>query len=131
MQTLLKHIKKTVLIVVALQILNVGLFVQGFETVDIPNVEENIINSVTEYVAEIMLQEKDAFPETIDDSSSGTSNQKDQHNITVKSPEFKMIKEDYFSYSINNVSSSTFFISFKEKNIADFISEIVPPPPKC
>lgn len=104
---------------------------QGFEVVDMPNVDENIINSVTEYVAEVMLHEKDAFPETTDYSSTGASNQKDQHPTSIKCPEFKMIKEDFASYQIGNNSGSIYFVSFKEGRIADFISEIVPPPPKC
>lgn len=59
------HITRIITLIVALQIINLGLFVQDFQPLATSDVtpEINIINSIDEYVAEIVLHHKDAVPE--------------------------------------------------------------------
>jgi len=58
------HIARFVTLLVALQILNMGLFVQDFQyNISSSICDENVINSVVEYVSEVVLHEKNAMPE--------------------------------------------------------------------
>jgi len=70
MKSLRLHIARCVTLVVALQILNFGLFAQEFDPIgsSAPSEEFNIINTLVEYVAETVLQHKNAMPENNSDS---------------------------------------------------------------
>ena len=59
------HVTRVITLIVALQIVNLGLFAQDFQPLETSAVtpEINIINSIDEYVAEIVFHHKDAVPE--------------------------------------------------------------------
>lgn len=88
--------------------------------------ESNQIDSLTEYIAEIVLEHKDAFPE------NGTHN---RHSNSL--PHFmKHINLKIISFRKNPVSpyyssSQPIAIPSKEEYKNMFSMEIIPPPPKA
>lgn len=122
-KTYLSHF---VVVLVALQILNLGLFAQDIDLVKRQNDNElNIINSVTEYVAEIVMQKHDAFPE-----KKEKSNQSD-HVPIYKFQPFKI-------YASTN-SQVLPLIAIVRHNYGSFVmdsyinhtTDITSPPPKA
>jgi hypothetical protein len=121
MQSTLKHIKHAILFIIAMQILNIGLFAQDFTYHQSP--QENIINSVTEYIAEIVCNKKDAFPE------QDTSPQKHQTHLG-KHIVFKI----YASNAITTLAMPVCkkqFIALKNEKEVTLIKDIIPHPPKA
>jgi len=122
-----KYISNFIIAVVALQVLNLGLYAQDFETVTVNGKETNIINSVTEYVAEVIMQKKNAFPEKRE--SSNQSNQS-SHELLFKFQPFKM--------PINNLQERQYIAAPTTPNYNIFslapytncCKDIVSPPPK-
>lgn len=119
------HISRLVTIIVALQILNMGLFAQDFQQLSTSSVcpEINIINTVDEFVAEIILDHKDAVPETNDHSKKDLQLHKHVTNKLIN-----------FSVALSN-STSGFFTDSKSFIFSDdynyqFSEDINPPPPK-
>ena len=128
MQRLFTHTKHFFLLLVALQILNTGLFAQDFTVSASAN--QNIINSVTEYVAEVVLNKGNVFPEH---PLHNTKHHKHSHSFLLKVQQYVLFK---------HIPSTTSF-TFYEQNIAakyvfqnnirlqDVIFDITPPPPKA
>lgn len=126
MQNFSKHIKKIILVFVAMQILNTGLFAQDFPTA---TNGQNVINSITEYVAEILLNKGDVFPEY--------HQHHQKHNKHSHSFLFKVQQYILFKHTAHNTS-----FAFKEQNLEnkyvlenyirlqEVIFDITPPPPK-
>jgi hypothetical protein len=84
--SLRKYLSSFIIAVVALQVLNLGLYAQDFETIPTFNGKQtNIINSVTEYVAEVLMQKKNAFPEKKEASNQGG------HEFVYKFQPFKIL----------------------------------------
>src|SRR5437763_16817553 len=84
--SLRKYISNFIITVVALQVLNLCLYAQDFETVPTANDKQtNIINSVTEYVAEVLMQKKNAFPEKKEAPNQGG------HETVFKFQPFKIL----------------------------------------
>lgn len=114
-----------IVLLVALQILNLGLFAQDFDIVKQHNgVELNIINSVTEYVAEVVMQKRNAFPE-----KKEKSNQSDHESLYKFQP---------FKIYASNVTQALPVLAIMRHNYGNFIvnsyrnhtTDITAPPPK-
>lgn len=121
MQTTLKHTKHIILVIIAMQILNIGLFAQDY--IYNQSSQENIINSVTEYFAEIVCNKKDAFPE------QDTSQQKHQTH-TLKHIVFKLYASNAATQVTLPVSAKKFRVTSNEKAVTS-IQDIIPQPPKA
>lgn len=114
---------------VALQILNLSIFMQDFTPVSTHRHtigEFNEINSLVEYVAEVVLEQKNALPESHEENTSKKDLELHKHipfklitfdelATVAQAPVFK----PSFHYPLND--SRTFLYS----------REINPPPPKA
>ena len=120
------YLSNFIIAVVALQVLNLGLYAQDFETAPTTNDNQtNIINSVTEYVAEVVMQKKNAFPERKEASNPGG------HETVYKFQPFKIIfsnTQEQQQVIVNAVTSYNIF------SLAPYINcstDIISPPPKA
>lgn len=124
-----KYISFFIVALVALQVLNLGLYAQDFETVPTANGKEtNIINSVTEYVAEVVMKKKNAFPEKKE--SSNQSNQS-SHEGLFKFQPFKISfnnSQEWQNVAIQAAPNYNIFFLVPYTNCD---KDIVSPPPKA
>jgi len=129
MPSLVRNIKHIFLLLIAMQILNTGLFAQDFQALkktSTPVDETNIIHSVTDYIGEVIFLK------------TNTSKEKDQHrnhhhkhHLPVKTQSIKLISRDFFIQQTQAfVVANTTFESV-QKPYLNFIREITPPPPKA
>jgi len=123
-----KHINRIIILIIALQILNTGLFAQDFQVlkkVTTSGEETNIINSVAEYIGEIVLQKANSFPE------KKNPHHQHKHHFPVKAQTVKLIvKENYIQPSQSPVVLKTTCESL-QKPYLNFVRDITPPPPKA
>ena len=123
MKKLRLHIARFATFLVALQMLNVGLFFQGFENLATPASisDNNIINSVVEYVSEIVLEKVNAVPE-----SHGKNNHDLQQykHFTLKMVELKQEKI-LFPPETSLVTLNAFYTNHYHFH---FCKEIMQPP---
>jgi hypothetical protein len=127
MKKLIENINKLILLIIALQILNLGLFAQNIPTaVSSASIDQNIINSITEYIAEVLLKKKDAFPE----NNNTTNYDKNTATFHYKVTSFNLFAETIVHPFLLINESNKNYCSLKEDNVIDCISEINPPPPK-
>jgi hypothetical protein len=122
------YLSNFVIAVVALQVLNLGLYAQEFEAVPTVNGNEtNIINSVTEYVAEVVMNKKNAFPEKKEASNQSSQ---DGHEVLLKFQPFKILinQSQEQQYIITNDAHhyNIFFLA----PYTNCCTDIVSPPPK-
>lgn len=132
MKTLSKILSHCILIVVAVQILNMSVYGGDFDQLYLasshPTIGEyNEIDSFIEYFEEIILGHKDAFPE------NGAHNDGSAHNsIQIKHISVKLFNESIKVAEVpvydNNVTHST---PRNEDYRFLFIKNIIPPPPKA
>lgn len=128
LQTLKKYLSNFILTVVALQVLNLGLYAQDFEaTPASATTEQNIINSVTEYVAEIILDKKNAFPE----KEELPNQSHETHDQLVKLQPFKIINSQYTQHQFFTALSTVNYNCFLISTYANFKKDIIAPPPKA
>jgi ABC-type polysaccharide/polyol phosphate export permease len=113
---------KALLAFFALQIINMGIDAIEFQPYDSSAIGEfNYFNSMTEYISEIMLQNKDAFPEF-------------QKKSTKDSQVIKHIDIKIFHAPIASIGIQTFparnnyIIPLEEDYTYCFSKEINPPP---
>ncbi len=119
------HIARIVTLIVALQIINFGLFVQDFQPLANSSIspELNIINSIDEYVAEVALHHKDAVPE---------NNKQPQKDLQAhKHIPFKLIPVP----KPHTLSNTQLVYQHKPASLEEgynylFYKDIYPPPPK-
>lgn len=102
-----------------------GLFVQDFQPIATPSVspEINIINTIDEFIAEVVLNHKDAVPEAKEQSKKDM--QLHKHGT------FKLINisRPAVVLSSHRVSSPVLSVFANQYNY-QFFQEINPPPPK-
>lgn len=119
------HIARLATFLVALQILNIGLFVQDFELLASPSSisDHNVINSIVEYVSEVVLNKLNALPENNNKSNKDLQSHK---HFTVKMIElqksFIVIQNPAFSFKTHFPLTQNYYYRF--------CTEINPPPPK-
>ena len=112
--------------VMAILVLNVSIDAIEFEPIaaTVTLGDFNYINSMAEYIAEIVLGNKDAFPEYQKESTSTKSQ-------FAKNLSLKLYHQDHFTYSpsytFNNVC---YIVPLKEEYNYLYFKEINPPPPK-
>lgn len=113
--------------IIAIQVINLSIDAVEFQPMSNTVVIEdfNYFNSITEYVAEIVMGNKDAFPEFQKESSSSKSQ-------IVKHLSLKLFQQDNFvcktTYDVENTS---FIVPLTEDYKFRFFKEINPPPPKA
>lgn len=121
------HIARLAIFIAALQVLNLGLFVQDFQQLSSSSTtisDNNIINSVFEYVSEVVLKNANAVPES---NNNADRNFQANKHFTVK-----IIQLQDYKIIISPVA----VISKQDFPLTDtytylFSSEINPPPPKA
>jgi hypothetical protein len=119
---------KCFLLLMALQVLNLGIDAIDFQPLPsaTAGIEDfNYINSMAEYVSEIVLGHKDAFPEFQKESSSSQSQFTKHFSITLYQLYTDMVIIKTFD---NNHTHNTRLID--SYNYL-FFKEINPPPPKA
>jgi len=120
---------KLLLLVIAIQVLNLSVYGRDcdndcLETATIGEVNE--MDSITEYVAEVLLDQKNMFPE------SGHHNRRSGMPHQAKHIVIKMV-----SIKRRQFEQPFYFTSAKAKTTAQvhyeylFAREITPPPPKA
>ena len=113
----------------ALQILNQSIDTIEFHPIYVANsiADFNDINSATEYISEIVLGNKDAFPEYQTESSN--------HNKSAQSFKYvniKLFQPQTICYIPNHfIEIVTFAYPLDERYSFLFSKEITPPPPKA
>ena len=127
MQLTLKQIALKIFIaLMALQIINLSIDAVEFQPLEaaITIGDFNYLNSMTEYVSEVIMGIKDAFPEFQNQSSSSKSQivkhlsiKLFENNSIIQAP---AIYRQNISYSVPLNESYTYL----------FLKEINPPPPK-
>jgi len=126
MKGLRLHIARIITLVVALQIINFGLFAQDFQSLAASSItpELNIINSIDEYVAEVVLHHKDAVPE---------NNKHPQKDLQIhKHIEFKLIAiPKPASLSVTQLVYHNRPTSLVKGYSYLFCKNVIPPPPKA
>ncbi len=120
------YIIRFIAFLVALQILNMGLFVQDFEPFATTSVtpQINIINTIDEYIAEVVLNHKDAVPEGKDSSKKDIQLHK---HIVYKCVN---ISRPSFNYASGLIAARNKY-DFSQDYFYRFFQDINPPPPKA
>jgi len=127
MQLTLKQIATKIFIaLMALQIINLSIDSVEFQPIEatITIGDFNYLNSMTEYVSEVIMGIKDAFPEFQNQSSSSKS-QIVKH-LSIKLFENNSIVQAPSIFKQNN----SYSVPLKEAYNYLFLREINPPPPK-
>ncbi|HWB25335.1 MAG TPA: hypothetical protein VG738_07635 [Chitinophagaceae bacterium] len=121
------YIQHFVTLVVALQILNLSVYERYNEQNNPRHTigEPNQIDSMIEYVAEIILNHQNAFPE------NGAHNRQSNSSHTLKHANFTLITFRKPSGIKRYGLISTINIPLKQEYKYLFAREIIPPPPKA
>ncbi len=124
--TKLAHISKFFLSVAALQIFNLSIYAQ-FDSVQSSHTmgDFNSIDSVAEYIAEVILHHTDAFPEFEKHGAHKDQHQHKNFSIQLFSDIQKTLASENYvplKSSLNLVNENYDYLFFKEIN---------PPPPKA
>lgn len=129
MSDIRKYITNIILIFLSLQILNTGLFAQDYSGY---STELNIINSATEYVAEVVLDKGDVFPEHHSNHNQ-PKHHKHSHNFHFKVQQLILFKHTpqatRFSFTKETLVNK--FLLADNIRLQDIVFEITPPPPKA
>ncbi|WP_157580489.1 hypothetical protein [Segetibacter koreensis] len=126
MNKLYSYIAHSFTFLVALQILNMGLFVQDFDTLNSSSTisDQNVINTVVEYVSEVMLNKVNAVPENNNKANKDLQVHK---HFTVKLIE---LRKPFIAVPHLKFSSKIHY-PLTESYYYQFCKEINPPPPKA
>lgn len=128
MNTGLKNIATKIFIaLMAIQIINMSIDAVEFQPIatTVTIGDFNYLNSMTEYVTEIVMGMKDAFPEFQKESSS-TKSQIVKH-ISIKLFENNSTPTE----PVFSIRNNTFIVPLKESYKYLYLREINPPPPKA
>ena len=128
MNTGLKNIATKIFIaLMAIQIINLSIDAVEFQPIatTVTIGDFNYLNSMTEYVTEIVMGMKDVFPEFQKESSS-TKSQIVKH-ISIKLFENNSTPTE----PVFSIRNNTFIVPLKESYKYLYFREINPPPPKA
>jgi len=122
----LTQISRFILSIVAVQILNLSIYAQ-FDSVQSGNAMGNLnsIDSVAEYIAEVMLHHTNAFPEFEKNGTHKDQHQHKNYSIHLFSDFKKTAASNNYALHKNNIGS------LAEDYQYLFFKEINPPPPKA
>ena len=116
---------KFITLIVALQILNVSIYAQDMGTFQQQNViaYNNEINSVAEYIGEVVLKHANSFPEYPNDGHKNIQGLKHIDINTFSFPPYKVktVAKVFTEYTAPHSISYSYL----------FFKEINPPPPKA
>lgn len=127
MKTVIKTVSIKILIaVIAIQIINLSIDGVDFQPMAARVVIEdfNYLNSMTEYVSEIILGKKDAFPEFQKESSSSKSQIIKYLSLKIPGKPLEGLSNNF------TICKSSFIVPLKEKYEYSYFNEINPPPPR-
>ena len=128
MKLAVKKISTQLLVaLIAIQIINLSIDAVEFQPIAANIVIEdfNYFNSMTEFVAEVVMGNKDAFPEFQKESSSSKSQ-------IIKHLSVKLFQQDDFTLRTQYFTkSASFIVPLTEEYQFRFFKEINPPPPKA
>lgn len=117
--------QRFILFIIAMQILNIGLYSQNIPTtISESRMEQNIINSITEYIAEVVLKKADAFPENTN------NNQDNNDTFFVKMWAFNLFNETATEINFYDTKVIKSYSVLTNQKITNYEAEIIPPPPK-
>lgn len=121
-----KYLSFFIVMLVALQVLNLGLYAQDFSALerDVYGYKPNIINSVTEYVAEVVMNKHNAFPERRE-----RPNQSD-HNPVYKFQPFKIYASNADALHKHEIAISHNYAGYLVPAYINHTTDITSPPPK-
>ncbi len=128
MQQLILSIKKGLLIILAIQVINLGLFAQDLPNAIVDGQEQNVINSITEYIAEMLLDKANAFPE---EHQNGHDKTPAAHHFKIQLFECSKSTPNTFNIPLAITQSKINYGVLSENSFRDYIAEITPPPPKA
>lgn len=123
------HIARFLTFVVALQILNMSIFMQDFDPIDFHSEsigDFNEINSIVEYVAEIVLRQENALPE-YHQENAGHKDLLVHKHAPIKLVTFK----DLVTPIEAPVVACIYHYPINDSRLFSFSKEINPPPPKA
>ena len=125
MNKLLHQIKQVLILLIAVQVMNVSIDVVEFRPL-LPQVlsEVNESNSVTEFFAETILGKKATFPENRLSAEKAHHPQQKSSHITVSLPPIAMSVDDGFQQDLTLLSN------FSVAVLAFVPREITPRPPR-
>jgi hypothetical protein len=111
----------------AIQILNLSTDAIDFQPFHTTNLSEfNDLNSIVEYLTEVVLNYKNAFPESADQQSTSSKAQFEKHgNIKLFIPDVLTLLQKREEPQIDHVAPAIDPYRYL------FFKEINPPPPKC
>jgi hypothetical protein len=116
---------KCITVIVALQILNVSIYAQDIDMLQQKDVitYSNDINSIAEYVGEVILKHVNAFPEYPNDGHKGLQFSKhiDLNLFSFQQFKVQIAGNQYTEYLVPDKIDYNFL----------FFKEINPPPPKA
>ncbi|MBS1639354.1 MAG: hypothetical protein JST94_10550 [Bacteroidetes bacterium] len=120
---------RIIVFVVAVQLLNIGLFAQNIPITLTANHQPlNVINSVTEYIAEVVLGKKDAIPET----GSNGDHDKGEVTFVLKFLTFNLLYNSNCSeLTVSDLLKNTLYNNYRQHNFTNWYAEIIPHPPKA
>lgn len=124
---ILNKLKQILLFFVAMQILNTGLFAQDFTRFDDG---QNVINSATEYIAEIILNKVDTFPEH---QQHHNTHHKHSHSFLLKIQQYILFKHTpstTFLALVDKIDKNEYAMH-KSIRLESIVFDITPPPPKA
>lgn len=128
MNLALKHIiTKGLIALIAIQIINLSVDAVDFQpTTNIVYIGDfNYFNSLTEYIAETVLGNKDAFPEFQKESSSSKSQIVKHFSLKIFSATIAIATPAFVQ------TSNSFIVPLTEQYSYLYMNEINPPPPKA
>ena len=117
---------KLVVFIMAVQILNLSIYAQDYNPIKIGRTlyETNEINSIAEYVGEVVLHHNNQFPEYPNDGHKDLQFLKHFTLTAISIPVLKM-------RNVNYTICSSYVVPVNEHYYFLFYKEINPPPPKA
>lgn len=122
----IKHITvNTILYLLVVQLMNISLFSQNIPAIFTDKIEDvNIINSVYEYIAEVVLHQKDTFSEKNDLA-------KKVNSFVFKVLEFHLFNQQFTKLqTAPSIIVQNLFSVFNTPLINNLSVDVVIPPPK-
>lgn len=117
---------KLIIAIIALQIINMSVDTNDFKPLLCNNAisDFNYLNSMAEYVTEVIMKKTDAFPEFF--KHNGTQSQSLKHiDIKLYQP------IEFYVLNVHNIVVEGLVFHYDDTHSYQFCKEINPPPPKA
>jgi hypothetical protein len=126
MNNKIKYIaSRALVLLLAIQILNLSMNSIDFKPIETTNLTEfNDINTIAEFVSEIMLGKVNSFPEFATKTQKQSQLQK---HISIKIiNDITTVEPEFYVNTFTDLDTS-----IKDKYLYEYFQEINPPPPKA